>query len=140
MLLVPGEAGELVADLDDAVLVWFKEEADVSVVGYRDAFVLRGFLGCQLHMGVYPGLPPHVSITRCILEPIAYLWAALFLQVDQCRTPRPCSKYYLVCVILCAILSLDSDTCCSIAIKHWAFEGACADPGCENQLIRSSSN
>lgn len=57
VLLVPGEAGELVADLDDAVLIGFEEEADVAVVDYGDSLVLGGFLGRQLHMGIYPSLP-----------------------------------------------------------------------------------
>lgn len=62
VLLVPCEAGELVADLDDAVLVGFEEEADVAVVDHGYSLVLGSFLGRQLHMGIDPGLPLHVSI------------------------------------------------------------------------------
>lgn len=54
--LVACVAGELVADLDDAVLVGLEEEADVAVVDYGDAFVLGCFGRCELDVGIYPGL------------------------------------------------------------------------------------
>lgn len=64
MLLVPSEARELVADFDDAVLVGFKEEADVAMIDHRDTLILGGFLWRQLHMSIYPSLSLHVSIDR----------------------------------------------------------------------------
>lgn len=73
MLLVSREAGELVANLDDAVLVGFEEEADVAVVDYGNALVFGGFLGRQLHVSIYPGLSPNVSIKRDMLVPVTYL-------------------------------------------------------------------
>lgn len=61
MLLEPSEAGELVTDLDDAVLIRFEEEADIAMIYYWYAFVFGGFFGCQLHVSVHPSLSLNVS-------------------------------------------------------------------------------
>lgn len=49
-------AGVLKFVMRTALLVRFEKEAEISIVYYGSILVRGGFLGCELHMRVYPGL------------------------------------------------------------------------------------
>lgn len=50
------ESGELVTDLDHAILIWLKEEPHVAVIYYGRALEYGCFPGGKSKVGVYPGL------------------------------------------------------------------------------------
>lgn len=44
------------------LLVGFEKETEITVVYHGSIFVLGSFLGCELHMRVYPCLTMSISI------------------------------------------------------------------------------
>lgn len=82
--LVSSEAGKLVTDFDDVVLVWLKEETNVAVVDDWDVLVFGGLFWGEMEVCVHPRLVTMSARGKCVATPHAftYFGAALVFQVD----------------------------------------------------------